>query len=97
MTLWGASCRTEFQAALRVGGLGVGRVLEQEEIFKSGSCRNLGVPYFGVLIIRILLFRVDYIGVPYFRKLPSIGTQRLLIYYDCGIESQKPYFTMVWF
>ena len=26
----------------------------------SGSFRKLGVPYFGVLIIRILLFRVLY-------------------------------------
>ena len=28
--------------------------------FGSGSFRKLGVPYFGVLIIRILLFRVLY-------------------------------------
>ena len=27
---------------------------------KDGSFRKLGVPYFGVLIIRILLFRVLY-------------------------------------
>ena len=27
---------------------------------RVGSFRNLGVPYFGVLIIRILLFRVLY-------------------------------------
>ena len=34
--------------------------------------RKLGVPYSGLLIIRILLFRVQYymIRVPYFRKLP---------------------------
>ena len=31
----------------------------------NGSFRKLGTPYFGVLIVRILLFRV----VPYFRKL----------------------------
>ena len=30
----------------------------------------MGVPCFGLLIIGILLFRVYYIGVPYFRKLP---------------------------
>ena len=34
-----------------------------------GRFRKLGVPYFGVLIIRILLFRVLYIRVPYFPKL----------------------------
>ena len=31
-----------------------------------GSFRKLGVPYFGVLIIRILLFRVLYLGSPIF-------------------------------
>ena len=36
-----------------------------------GSFRKLGVPYFGVLIIRILRFRV-HIKVPYFRKLPYL-------------------------
>ena len=35
-----------------------------------GSFWKLGVPYFGVLIIRILLFRMLY-WVPYFRKLPT--------------------------
>ena len=47
---------------LRLGVWGGGRT--------SGSFRKLVVPYFGVLIIRILLFRVLYLG-PYFRKLPS--------------------------
>ena len=36
---------------------------------QCGSFRKLGVPYFGVLIIRILLFGY-YIRVPYFRNLP---------------------------
>ena len=35
-----------------------------------GSFRNLGVPYFGVLIIRILLFRVLYSG-PLFPVTPK--------------------------
>ena len=39
-----------------------------------GSFRKLGVPYFGVLMIRILLFRVLYLG-PYFRKLPCHSRQ----------------------
>ena len=31
----------------------------------------MGVPYYGVLIIRILLFKLGYhIRAPYFRKLP---------------------------
>ena len=34
-----------------------------------GSFRKLGVPHFGVPIIRILLVRY-YIRVPYFRTLP---------------------------
>ena len=37
---------------------------------------KIGVPYFGVLIVRVLLF--DYLGyhirVPYFRKLPCGGS-----------------------
>ena len=38
---------------------------------------KIRVPYFGVLIIRILLFRGLYWGVPYFRKRPyqSITTR----------------------
>ena len=36
-------------------------ILNRETCFSScGSFRNLGVPYFGVLMIRILLFRVLY-------------------------------------
>ena len=31
-----------------------------------GSFRRLGVPYFGVLIVRILLFRVLYLRPPIF-------------------------------
>ena len=33
---------------------------------RFGSFRNLGVPYFGVLILRILLFRVLFLGSPIF-------------------------------
>ena len=47
--------------------LGMGRVLAsgsrrllQLKSLRYGSFRNVGVPYFGVLIIRILLFRVLY-------------------------------------
>ena len=36
-----------------------------------GSFRKLGVPYFGVLIIRILLFRVLYLGVLGFQSLDA--------------------------
>ena len=38
-------------------------------IYIYGSFRKLGVPYFGVLIIRILLFRVLYWG-PLFSETP---------------------------
>ena len=41
----------------------------------TGSFRKLGVPYFGVLIIRILLLE-NYIRVPYFRKLPTSTAHR---------------------
>ena len=41
---------------------------DQPEL-RFGSFRKLGVPYVGVLIIRILLFRY-YIRVPGFRKPP---------------------------
>ena len=34
------------------------------------SFRKFGVPYFGVLVIRILYYSGCYIRVPYFRKLP---------------------------
>ena len=37
---------------------------------QNGSFRKLGVPYFGILPIRILLFRV-YIGVPLFSETPN--------------------------
>ena len=37
--------------------------------FSDGSFRKLGVPYLGVLIIRILLLGY-YIRVPFYRKLP---------------------------
>ena len=36
----------------------------------SGSFRKLGVPYFGVHIIRILLFRGTILGSPIFGKPP---------------------------
>ena len=39
-----------------------------------GVSENRGVPYFAVLIIRILLFRVPYLGSPYLRKLPCKGS-----------------------
>ena len=35
-------------------------VMEIKEAHQSRSFRKLGVPYFGVLIVRILLFRVLY-------------------------------------
>ena len=38
-----------------------------------GSFRKLGAPYFGVLIIRILLFRVLYLG-PLFSETPMLKT-----------------------
>ena len=43
----------------------------QAEVLRllNGSFRKLGVPYFGVLIIRILLFRVLYWG-PLFSETP---------------------------
>ena len=44
--------------------------------------KKIGVPYLGVLLTRILLFRVIYyyIRVPYFRKLPynTVEGQRKL-------------------
>ena len=51
------------------------RLLRTEELLilpsaLSGSFRKLGVPYFGVLIIRILLFRVLYEG-SLFSKTPK--------------------------
>ena len=39
---------------------------------RLGSFRKLGVPYFGVLMIRILLFRVLYWG-PLFSETPTPG------------------------
>ena len=40
-----------------------------------GSFRKLGVPYFGVLIIRMLYYLGYYIRVPYFRKLQRVKCQ----------------------
>ena len=39
-------------------------------VLVHGSFRNVGVPHFGVLIIRILLFRVLYLG-PLFSETPT--------------------------
>ena len=44
---------------------------------RYGSFRKLGVPYFGVLIIRILLFRVLYWG-PLFSETPILGSSYAL-------------------
>ena len=41
-----------------------------EGVQDLGVSENWGVPYFGVLKIRILLFRVLFWIFPYFRKLP---------------------------
>ena len=41
----------------------------QSRGYLHGSFRKLGVPDYGVLIIRILLLDYD-MGVPYFRNLP---------------------------
>ena len=42
---------------------------DTQTLQEYGSFRKLGVPYFGVLIIRILLFRVLYQG-PLFSETP---------------------------
>ena len=34
----------------------------------------MGVPQFGVLVIRVLLFRVLYEGLPIVLKLPDMGS-----------------------
>ena len=55
------------------------RIKSMNQQPQSESFRKLGVPYFGVLIIRILLIETYYLGyyirVPCFRKLPSQGFQ----------------------
>ena len=47
---------------------------------QCGTFRTLGVPYFGVLIIRILLSRVLYQG-PLFSETPMCYVQK-----DCGLQ-----------
>ena len=56
-------------------------------VFAYESFRKYGVPYFGALIIRTLLFRVlYYIRVPYFRKFPHIhGISRLVACRVCSV------------
>ena len=44
-----------------------------------GSCRKLGVPYFGILIIRILLCRVLYLG-PLFSETPILGFEFMRLF-----------------
>ena len=39
----------------------------------DGSFRKLGVPYFGVLIIKILLFRVLYLGPLFSNSHTGLG------------------------
>ena len=43
-----------------------------------GSFRKFGVPYFGVLKIRILLFRVLYLGPLFSEKLPYSFVKAML-------------------
>ena len=56
--------------------------LDGNDVGSHGSFRKLGVPYLGVLIIRILLFRGTIFGSPYCRKHPhecnQQGPQRAL-------------------
>ena len=58
------------KVVLTAQGLGIGDQGAEPSRNDCGSFRKLGVPYLGVLILRILLFRY-YIRVPYSRKLPS--------------------------
>ena len=55
-----------------------------------GSFRKLGVPYFGILKIKILLYLGYYIRVPYFRKLPyrlfRVRVGRELAVQDSGLS-----------
>ena len=52
----------------------------------TGSFRKLGVPYFGVLIIRILLFRALYLG-PLFSEIPISGCGRGFAVSACLIHA----------
>ena len=59
----------------------------QPESLRYGSFRKLGVPYFGVPIIRILLFRANlgyYIRASYSRKLPYQSSGALMISVNSG-------------
>ena len=49
---------------------------QESSCLPSGSFREFGVPYLGVVIIRILLFRV-LIRVSYFWKLPNPAQGRI--------------------
>ena len=57
-----------------------------------GSCRKLGVPYFGVLIIRILLFRVLYWELPYLDDV--IRDQKVLLEISSSGIPAKPTITL---
>ena len=56
--------------------------------FRYGSFRKLGVPYFGILIIRILLFRVLYEG-PLFSETPIFMVQDALSQGPCILSLQR--------
>ena len=48
-----------------------------------GSFRKFGLPYFGVLIIRILLFRVLYYG-PLFSETPIFVVLQFFVEKPCS-------------
>ena len=53
-----------------------------------GDFRKSGVPYFAVLIIRILLYLGCYIRVPYFSETPlsiSLRFSTCVFYSDCWL------------
>ena len=49
-----------------------------------GVSENKGVPYIGVLIIRILLYLGYYMTVPYFRKPAYVSS------YGCSLNPTPP-------
>ena len=59
--------------ALKRKTFGIEKIVSTDSAEAVGSFRKLGVPCFGVLIIRILY----YIRVPHFRKLPVVLIQTI--------------------
>ena len=92
---WQPYCRLLLCGAAGAGGTTLGG--PPVTVGSYGSFRKFGLPYFGVLIIRILLFRVLYYGPLFSENLIFVVLQMFVLKSDfegraqgCRVGMEKP-------